>query len=677
MIGWFTGKGRKMCGFVGYAGSVSRSKELTTALDSISHRGPDGRHVLVEERFGVGFARLAIRDLSENASQPVIHPESRFVLAFNGEIYNHKELRMRVERSKNRMLLETSEGDTVTLLALIDELGLLATLDIIRGMYALCIYFPKEDVLYLARDRFGQKQMYYKEEKGGVVFGSEIKAIQKMIGSSLYIDRKNLMLPFLQTHLPDKTKTIYKGVTQVGCGEVVRIEGGRVVGASNYFCVNELVCEDQYKFLTRLDTNEVAEICEIELKRSVNEHVDADTKVGTLYSGGLDSSLVALIADRLGHSYRVGFESKYSSDGKYFASFDKACGTITDIVNLREEEAIAELPILLYHYETINKPDGVILSQLTNRAQSIGAKVLLNGDGADEIFSGYSYFSDLYEAGLRGESSVTSLVRRILKRTMPEIGVGSEDDMVAQCFYSFVPTKKILLEPYLDLFLHEESRYGEWEKNIECFSFSGNRLEQVMMAFGIDEVKNRLPRYLHRSDRYGMASSVEMRAPFLDDNIVKLGINMPLRHKTRVSKVPFRGRKFAPKRVLKEAACVTGLPQEIIDRPKKGTSFFFYRSLMCIALETDLGRVSSLIGVKQRSLRESICRRYASSSYSREVLERYVYNVLCTEVLSRIFEDGLSPYEISDEFKWILDKCRADERMKHRAEDDSIRHIAR
>ena len=166
-----------MCGFIGQLGNLINRKNFSESLESIKHRGPDNLKYFFSESINLGFARLSIQDLGTLSNQPILSPSKKFVLVFNGEIYNHQLLRKYIKRKINKKLLASSNSDTITLLSLFEELGLKKTLNLIKGMFAIAIYYFETDSLYLIRDHFGQKPLYYSSRNSKFIFGSEIKAL--------------------------------------------------------------------------------------------------------------------------------------------------------------------------------------------------------------------------------------------------------------------------------------------------------------------------------------------------------------------------------------------------------------------------------------------------------------------------------------------------------------------
>ena len=396
-------------------------------------------------------------------------------------------------------------------------------------MFSLAVYFFEDKNLYLIRDHFGQKPLFYTFENGKFIFGSEIKSLLIMKEESLLIETQSIILPILQTHLPDSDRTLFKNIHSILPGEFIVINNNMNLKKESYFQTSDLISEDKYKHYDNSSEKDLIEQYSSILEKSISNHLISDVPVGTLFSAGLDSSIIARKAEDFGFNYRVGFNTITGEDNKYYSSFDSISSSNTILYTDKEEEEIIKLPRLLYMYETINKPDGLILSSLTKKARSDGLKVLLNGDSSDELFCGYQTFLDLYNKSSILDSPIKKISQKIIRKLFPEMLNNSNYDNTLINFYNFLPNEIELLEPYLDTFQYKDSNLKFWNKCLNNFHFIKSQKEKFLMAFSVNELAKRLPRYLHRSDRYGMMNSVEMRSPYLDLDFVSLALNTPLR----------------------------------------------------------------------------------------------------------------------------------------------------
>ena len=242
-----------------------------------------------------------------------------------------------------------------------------------------------------------------------------------MKDKSLSIDKTSIALPFLQTGLPDSDRTIFKSIHQVLPGELIVINKKLNLKRESYFEPSNLISEDLYNFYDRCSEQALIERYSLTLEKSISNHLISDVPVGTLFSAGLDSSIIAKKAEDFGSKYRVGFKTNTGEDDKYYSSFDSESISDTNFYMNNEEEEIINLPKLLYMYEAINKPDGLILSSLTKKARKEGFRVLLNGDASDELFCGYQTFTDLYHKSSILDSPMKKISSKIFRKLFPEI----------------------------------------------------------------------------------------------------------------------------------------------------------------------------------------------------------------------------------------------------------------
>lgn len=644
-----------MCGFTGIYGEKSTLHEIKLSLNSINYRGPDNTDFFISDEINLGFARLSIQDQSSKANQPIMHPNKKFIMVFNGELYNHKELRKYIKSNRNKNLLKESTGDTFTLLALIDELGIEQTLKKIQGMFAIAIYFFDEKRIYLIRDHFGQKPLFYKRENNKVLFASAIKAIDILSNQKLEIDRNSILLPFLQSHISSDSKTIFKNIESVNPGELIIFSDNNYYRKIKYFKTSDLISEDLNSELNKSNINEISIRLGIHLNESIKSHLITDAPIGTLFSAGLDSSIIAKLAEKNGSPFRIGFNSNNKIDSNFYEMFDKLSDFDTVFYKGDEGLEIANLPKILNVYETINKPDGTILSSLTKIAKDNGVKSLLSGDASDEIFSGYNYFSEFYDDISGTSFEKTNIARKIINKLFPSITNFKYQDNSWMLYHNFLPNDMALLEPYLDILQYKESRLKSWMELSKKCEFAKSKKESLMMAFTIDEIQTRLPRYLMRADAYGMINSIEMRTPFLDMDIVKFAINTPTRFKiSRFRRL--QDLSYTNKLMLKKAAENIQIPNKLIFRKKIGTNFDIFHKIIKLINSISLSSVADMLSISEENLKNSILYRYNLNKYPRHVLNRFAYNTLSLQILFDIFEGKINPELISDNFLEILKK---------------------
>lgn len=374
-----------MCGFVGFAGedgTLDHGATVRAMADAIAHRGPDDAGYFTDGRVALGFRRLAIIDL-EGARQPLRNEDDSLVLVFNGEIYNYRELRSALIRAGHRF---STDGDGEVVLHGFEQWGP-AVLDRLRGMFALALYRPADGELFLARDAFGIKPLYYAEIGRRIVFGSEIKGLLPYPRLERRLNERRLPHYLCMEYLPDE-ETLFTGVRKLAAGHWLRWRDGRAE-YRRWFAPSFAPDEG-------CSLDESAEAIAEAVRGSVAAHAAADVPVGCFLSAGVDSSLVAHEASRLmdARTFSIGYDEGRFSELEQAASFARAIGLANEGRTLGAEEFFASVPAVQYALdEPLPNPSAVPLYHLcAHAAQSL--KVVLSGEGADELFGGYPYYQE-------------------------------------------------------------------------------------------------------------------------------------------------------------------------------------------------------------------------------------------------------------------------------------------
>ena len=553
-----------MCGITGVfeyaAGAGSVSHELIgTMTETIAHRGPDGEGAWISEdrRVGLGHRRLAIVDIAHGA-QPM-HGRGGEVLIFNGEIYNYPELRRSLER--DGVQFET-HCDTEVILRLYERHGE-ACVEFLNGMFAFAIWDPRQEALLIARDPVGEKPLYWSGQGGRLVFGSEIKAL--LAHPSMTREVNGTALDDYLTHLVTiAPETLFRGIFKLPPGHlgVCDRHGMRV---------------RRYRDLLATRTSrarsfgEAAEIVRDQLGRSVSSRMMSDVPVGVLLSGGLDSTaIVALLAERRPGiaTFSVGFEDQPRLDERAQARrVAEHFGTDHHEIVLSEDDAIAGLTALVHHQdEPLADPVCLPLNAVCGLAREHGVKVVLAGEGADELFWGYPRYLDTL-AQWRKMKAVLALpgpVRARVPDAVPARLWPLRHDFVAglasgRPLPAHLPVgiasfhrQRLLGQP--------AGPQGRWRPADEVRP-SADPLERLAFDTQEYEFGLRLPELLlMRIDRFSMANGVEARVPFLDPDLVDQVYGMPLDYKIS------RGQT---KLVLKEALG-EAIPSWVLSRRKQG-----------------------------------------------------------------------------------------------------------
>lgn len=556
-----------MCGITGIfeyrrsRGSVS-SDLIVRMRDTLEHRGPDeaGLHVSADGRLGFGHRRLSIVDL-EHGSQPMFGARGT-CLVFNGEIYNYPDLRRRLERQGVRF---ETQCDSEVILHLYERHGR-DCVDHLTGMFAFAIWDPDRSEVFFARDPVGEKPLYWADRNGVFVFASEPKALLE----HPIVDRtvnEDALAPYLAHLITPGPETIYAGIFKLPAGH-------------RGYCDRTGVTTERYRSVTsprRLgepigDDDEACGNVRDLLEGSLERRMMSDVPVGVLLSGGIDSSVIALlIKDHAPGvaSFTVGFPEHAAHDERREARWlAQRLGMPHHEVVLTEKDALDSLRALV-HYgdEPLADPVCVPLYAVTKLARDNGVKVVLAGEGADELFWGYRGYRRVVERW-RLYSTMLALprpVRNLAVRTSS----GARSPRRREQFAGIAAGRP---NP-----IHMPVGLTQWQREqvLPASAYSGvgwrpghpradeTSLETLALDTQEYEFEVRLPELLlMRIDRFSMANSVEARVPFLDPALVDYVYHLPLSAKVRggVS-------KYSLRKAMRDL-----LPERIAQRPKQGFS---------------------------------------------------------------------------------------------------------
>jgi asparagine synthase (glutamine-hydrolysing) len=593
-----------MCGIAGYVGLDNQAplnpEVLVRMSESLSHRGPDGEgfyfggvfqeHVLESIRstrpkstlnFNKGgrtlslvHRRLSIIDLSDLASQPMCDFESKIWIVFNGEIYNHKEVRETL--LKKGYIFKTDHSDTETIIYAYKEWGK-EFIYKLRGMFAFVIWDSQKDTLLLYRDRTGIKPLYYCIANGRFYFASEIKAILQDDTIRREMNEKGLYnyLSFLTVPAPE---TLFKNIYKLSAGHYIEVVNGNVSEQREYWDVF-----DNVSVMYDKTEDEIRERLLYELRDSVACHLEADVPVGIFLSGGIDSSTNAALFKEIAKTNVKAFSIGYKEDYKlksyknefyYSRKVAKELGLEYYELELSQEDLINFLPKLIYHQdEPIADPVCVPIYYVSKLARENGVIVAQVGEGSDELFWGYTLWKKLLMLQNLNDLPVPQLFKKALLKMLKCLGKkdtnyyeylrrGAYGERVfwsgAESF--FEENKKAMLSKRLKEGFKDYSSWEIIEKYNKKFLKSAPEPSNLNWMSYID-LKIRLPELLlMRVDKMAMAVSLEGRVPFLDYKFVEFAMSIPSALKTKNNESKY---------ILKKA--VEGLiPHEIIYRKKQG-----------------------------------------------------------------------------------------------------------
>ena len=546
-----------MCGFAGYfinGYGGDRRAVIQAMADRIIHRGPDQADYYVDDDIAMGFRRLSIIDL-EGGSQPIENEDCSRVLMFNGEIYNYRELREELLAAGHTF---RTQSDSEVLLHGYEQWGA-ALLDRLRGMYAFVIWDKNTKTLFGARDIFGIKPFYYYKNGGEFFFGSEIKSFLSHPAFVKELDESKLPDWLCYEYLPMR-ETFFKNVFKLLNGEYFEYHDGEL-SIHKYYDV-----ADRFKADTTLSAADWERRITEEFEESVRVHQISDVEVGCFLSGGVDSSYVVNEVmkgnDRV-RTFSVGYaEEKYSELG-HAQEFSRVIG-VENIANKVSAEEYFDWAGKIQYYmdEPLPNPSEVPLFFLAQNAAKY-VKVVLSGEGADELFGGYP----MYLEG--GHFSRYSRIPRILRRGVAAVAKRMPDKMKGKRFAirgAMKPYERFMRANYV--FTRDERMKYLKHPGTPCDPVELSRvhfdkvaaLDEPTQLQYVDMQTWMLYDILQKADRMSMANSLELRVPFLDRKMLELAVTLPTEHRIRgdVTKVALR------------TAALKQLPECTANRPKCG-----------------------------------------------------------------------------------------------------------
>jgi len=587
-----------MCGIAGFwgkngasaSGEFMRTVEAMTA--AITHRGPDSAGYWVDASIGLalGHRRLSILELSSDGHQPMTSACGRYVIAFNGEIYNHLELRKELA-ARGKEPLWRGHADTETLLACFSAWGIERTLNATVGMFALALWDIEDRVLTLARDRLGEKPLYYGWQGGTLLFGSELKALKAHPDFHAGMDRDALTLLLRHNCIP-APYSIYQGIRKLMAGHYLSISfsDGRVsqsVSPQAWWRYNDVVTAGLARPFAGSDAEAVDEL-EDHLSNSVKLQMLADVPVGAFLSGGIDSS--AIVALMKAHSslpvrtFTIGTDSA-DNEAEHAKAVARHLGTDHTELHVSSEDALAVVPKLPTIYCEPFSDSSQIPTFLVSRLAGRHVKVALSGDAGDELFGGYNRYLTARRVWQRMNRLPLS-ARRAAANTLCALAPATWDRLYS-AVSPVLPSGMRLASPgdkahklaevltladgeafYRRLASHwhnpAEVVIGGQEPrtlltNPSAWPYTDS-FEHWMMA--MDAQTYMTDDILVKVDRAAMANSLEARIPLLDHRVVELAWRIPLHQKIREGKGKWLLRQVLYRHV----------PRELIERPKTGFS---------------------------------------------------------------------------------------------------------
>ena len=533
-----------MCGFTGFVGVAdNRQQVLESMMNTIVHRGPDSSGSYVDEDAALGFRRLSIIDIGQAGDQPLYNEDKRFVLTFNGEIYNYLELREELIEAGHVFSTHT---DSETLIHGFEEWGE-KLVDRLRGMYAFVIWDREEKRLFGARDMFGIKPFYYAQMNGCFFFSSEIKSFLEHPKFEKVFNEE-VLGNYLSFQFVPTNETFFKGVYCLQPGHYFVYRNGEM-DITRYF-------EPNFTGDTDKTFEEIVDEVEKVMKESVAAHKISDVEVGSYLSSGVDSSYMAYLG-QVDRTFTVGFgEEKYSEirDAKEFA---KSIHMQNDSKIIEPEEYWDCLSDAMYYMdEPVADPAAIALYFLSKEAAK-KVKVVLSGEGSDELFGGYNIYCE--PLGYTAFDKIPMCIRRalgkfaenVLPRSMKGRGFLIRHGKTLEERY--IGNANIFSEKEADKLLKKGCKPG-------CMKVTAPLYERVE---GKDSVTKMQYLDIHlwlvhdilmKGDKMGMANSLEVRVPFLDKNVMALAETLPLKYRVNPPKTKIALRAAADRVIQKKTA---------------------------------------------------------------------------------------------------------------------------
>lgn len=549
-----------MCGFAGFTTKTAGSDIIIEKMtDRIKHRGPDASGKYTDDSIALGHRRLSIIDISEQGDQPIFNEDKSLVLVFNGEIYNYMEIREKLLAAGHKFATNT---DSEVLIHGYEEYGT-DLLNMLRGMFAFAIWDKNKKELFLARDFFGIKPLYYTKTDTGIIFASEIKSFLE------HPDFKKELNPdalenYLTFQYSAAEETFFKGVFRLPPAHWLRLDADNNITMKRYwdvrFNADETPSLDEW-------VNKISDT----FNDSVKAHKIADVEVGSFLSSGVDSSYAAAAAN-VDKTFTVGFgtDEKYN-ETSWAKAFSRAIGKENTSKVITPEEYWGSLSKIQYHMdEPLADPSAVALYFVCNIAAE-QVKVVLSGEGADEIFGGYNVYSE-------PNSTVYDKLPRIIRRAVGSLagklpakrgvnffvrkGKDIEERFIGNA-YMFTPEERKAL-------LRIKTSAPDPTILTKPFYENVSDKDTVTKMQYLDLHMWMAGDILLKADKMSMANSLELRVPFLDKEVMALAEKIPTRyrvtHDTKTAETKYITKyamRLAAKKDTPESTAATAVKKKL------------------------------------------------------------------------------------------------------------------
>lgn len=564
-----------MCGI---SGIYSKKDDLNQTLfefnNSLKHRGPDKSSIYLDDKnnFGMAHTRLSILDISEKGSQPMIH-KNNWIITYNGELYNHHEIRNFLANNYNKKINWDGTSDTETILKSVDILGVKKSLNLFEGMFAFGLYNKSEKKLYLARDRMGEKPLYFYNKDQKFIFASELSIFKKVKELNLKINEESV-LNFIQTGYVSAPNSIFKDIHKLKPGTLLTASNNfKNIKQENFWSLKNAVIVKDQNILNNKSyfqiKNETKNLLEVKIKKTML----SDVQIGSFLSGGIDSSLVAAIMQKNSYSpiktFTVGFDDKNFDESSQARLISNHLGTDHYEYRASEKDILNMAENIHHIYEEPFADSSQIPTYLISKLMKSTVKVILSGDGGDELFSGYNRYIHY--------KTIKKISKFIPNFCKPAIANLAKNNSFEFCnkFFSNKTGDKIQKLLNFATSTDEMDLYNKfisiWEDpsnilniNFESINFDKldipplNTFEEKMMY--IDQLIYLPDDIMCKVDRATMSNSIESRSPFLNHEIVEASWKIPM-----IYKINNKKGKFILRDILKDY-----YPKNLIQSQKSG-----------------------------------------------------------------------------------------------------------
>lgn len=564
-----------MCGIFGVWGELRDAPAVVhDACRRLHHRGPDSHGSWYDQSAAIslGHVRLAILDLTQAGHQPMVSSCGRYVIVLNGEIYNHLDIRERLQ-SQGSAPVWRGHSDTETVLAAMAAWGVEATLQAMVGMFAIALWDRHDRTLTLMRDRLGEKPLYYGYVQGRLVFASELGALQALPGFTHVLNKHALALLLRHNYIPGPY-SVYAGVLKLPPGTFLVLnasarEQQTIPEPRVYWSARQqadLGREQPLQFSTDAQAVQALESC---LLQSVQGQMLSDVPLGAFLSGGVDSSLIAALMQSVSatpvNTFSIGFDEAAFDEAPFARQVAAHLGTRHNELYVSDSDALSLVPQLASLYDEPFADASQIPTLLVTRMARQHVTVALSGDGGDELFCGYSRYFRAQQWLSRRERIPLRLrpwvaaALRLFAAGVPRHHVKEQLGRLASRLGA-----KNQGEFYLSFVSYWPDAMGLLGDTVcPATAFNATAGGELLPAISLIDIQTYLPDdILVKVDRAAMASSLETRVPLLDHRLVEFALRLPQEFKVR------QGRsKWLLRQVL-----YRHVPSSLIDRPKKGFS---------------------------------------------------------------------------------------------------------